>query len=960
LRRELFHGMNSFSSLVRSPALLGLLGALLTDPIAARAASAVNGKLSGSVLSTESGRGISGVTVTLQGTGQQATTTLEGTFMFEGLPAGKYQVSALKTGYQPIRVNGIAVRSGETSRVDLPLATMSDPVLQLEAFTVSADVVQNSGLGLLSARQKAAAVSDAIGSEQMSRLGFGTAASAMKAVTGASVVGGKYVYIRGLGERYSSTMVNGVEVPSADPDRRAVNMDMFASELIDAIVTTKSFTPDKPGNFTGGAVDMKTKEFPDQFTLSFAGSFAFNSRVTGRDFLSSGAGTNAWGRDNGDRDLPAALTGRTIPLRFTSPDVDAEIGELTRAFNPTMTPGLRNAPINRSFSAAVGGVSRLFGRRLGYAASLSYDRSFSGHTDGVFGRYERQGVNSPSLAPLVVLNDVRSEDDALIGGLLNLAYQFNPEHQVSLNTMFNQSGNDMARMQSGLNVAGGGISETEIFTTRTLRYTERSLRSMQLAGKHLFPWHDLRLNWGASHAATTQDEPDTRYFSTFQTQDGNEFFEASGLPRPSRYFRDLEEKRRDYSFDLTLPIGVGQERQGLIKAGAANATTEREFNERLFEYSSTVLRYDGNAGDFLRASQVGRVDSQTSRFRPGQLYLVETTSSGNSYVGEQEVRAFYGMVDLPITRALRFIGGARQESTKLDVRSRDPRRRAGLLDNSDTLPSANFVYALSDRMNLRAAFTKTIARPNFREIADYTSFEFVGDFVYIGNPNLRRTKIKNYDLRWEWFPRKGELLAVSAFHKQMAEPIERGVFSIINSGELQYQNAPRGEVTGIEIEARKRLDFVSDRLRNWSAGFNYTWVESCVEIAPSELDFIRFYDPEAKSTRELTGQSPYVANFDLTFSDTRLGTTVSIYYNLFGQRLSQVSPPGTPNIFEQPAPTLDLIWAQRFASRWKFTLAARNLLDRPAEQTYSYRGIDYLRASYRRGITTSLGVSYTF
>ncbi|MGH7959260.1 MAG: TonB-dependent receptor domain-containing protein, partial [Opitutaceae bacterium] len=685
-------------------------------------------------------------------------------------------------------MTNVLVTGDETARVDLPLSVIGETALKMEAFTVSADVLQNSGLGLLSTRQKAASVSDAIGSEQMSKLGFGTAAAAMKAVTGASVVGGKYVYIRGLGERYSSTLVNGVEVPSADPDRRAVNLDMFPSDLIDAIVTTKSFTPDQPGNFTGGAVDMKTKEFPDQFTFSVTASIAQNSGVTNRAVLASGGGSNTWASDDGSRALPAALAGRTIPLRFSTPEVDAEIGEFTRAFGPAMTPVSRDGSPGRSFAMAVGGATRLFGRRLGYAASVSYDRSFSSYQDGISGRHERQGVDSPSLAPLVLLNDARSEDDALIGGLFNVAYQFSPDHQASINTMINQSGNDMARVQSGLNVAGGGISETEIFTTRTHRYTERSLRSVQLAGKHLFPaWRDLRLTWSATHASTTQEEPDTRYFSTFQTPDGNQFFEASGLPRPSRYFRDLEEKRRDYSIDFTLPIGNWQGRDGQLKFGAAQAQTKREFNERLFEYNSTVLRYDGSAENFLRESQVGQVDPATGRFRPGQLYLVETTSAGNSYLGEQEVQAYYGMIDLPLTSALRFIGGARQESTDIDVRSRDPRRRAGLLANDDTLPSVNLVYALSDRMNLRAAFTRTIARPNFREIADYTSFEFVGDFVYIGNPDLRRTKIKNYDLRWEWFPRKGELIAVSVFQKEMRDPIERGVFSIINSGELQYQ-----------------------------------------------------------------------------------------------------------------------------------------------------------------------------
>ncbi|MGH7958245.1 MAG: TonB-dependent receptor, partial [Opitutaceae bacterium] len=174
------------------------------------------------------------------------------------------------------------------------------------------------------------------------------------------------------------------------------------------------------------------------------------------------------------------------------------------------------------------------------------------------------------------------------------------------------------------------------------------------------------------------------------------------------------------------------------------------------------------------------------------------------------------------------------------------------------------------------------------------------------------------------------------------------------------QNAPRGEVSGIEVEVRKRFDFISDRLRNFSGGFNYTWIESSVDITPSELAFIRFYEPNAEATRELAGQSPYVANVDLTFNHSRWGTTFSVYYNIFGERLSQVSPPGTPNVFEQPAPTLDVIWSQKVSDRWKLTLSAKNLFDDAAEQTYTYRGIEYLRASHRRGITSSLGVSYTY
>ena len=918
------------------------------------------GRLVGQAINSENGLGVAGATVTVTGSAQSTATDLSGRFSLEDVSAGVHDLVATKDEFRPLTVAGVQVTAGGTAVVEIPMHPVQS-VIRMEAMTVSADVVQNSGLGLLSARQKSAAVSDAICADQMSKLGFGTAAAAMRAVTGASVVGGKYVYIRGLGERYSSTMVNGAEVPSADPDRRAVNMDMFPSDLVDAIVTTKTFTPDKPGNFTGGAVDLKTKEFPEQFTAQLSASFGLNSRVTGKTFLTSGGGSNVWARDDGSRSLPAALAGQRIPLRFTEPGIDAQIGELTRAFSPIMAPRTKDAPLNQSFAAAVGGVAELFGRKLGYATSLSYDRTFSGYRGGVFGRYERQGTHSPALAPLVQLDDTRSEDDALIGALLNFTYQLTPDHQIAFNTMVNRAGNDLARRQTGLNVAGGGITEQEIFTTLTLRYTERSLQSFQLAGRHLFPaWRDLRVNWSITDATTTQDEPDTRYFSTFQTWDGNEFFEVSGVPRPSRYFRDLEESRRDYSFDVTLPVTTWGGRQSQLKFGGALARTWRNFSERLFEYNSTTLRYDGDEQNFLRESQVGQVDPATNRFRTGQLYLVETTSAGNSYDGEMDVDAVYAMADLSLTPRLRFIGGARAESTKLDVRSRDPGRRAGLLDDDDLLPSANLVYAFSKKMNVRAAVTRTIARPNFREIADYTSFEFVGDFVYIGNPDLRRTTITNYDLRWEWFPHKEELIAVSVFHKDMSDPIERGVFSVINSGEFQYQNAPSGRVTGVEFEARKNLGFLADWLRDFSGGLNYTYVESAVEISPAELAFIRFYEPEAGSTRELTGQSPYIFNADLTFTHPDWGSSVSAYFNLFGERLSQVSPPGTPNVFEQPAPTLDLIWNQKIGYRWKLTLSVKNVLDRPVEETYTYRGETYQRSSYKRGAVTSLGVTFTF
>ena len=275
--------------------VLAACAAVLSAVSPRLAAAEAAGFVTGRVVSAETGAPVAGASVAVAG-GAPVTTDLEGAFRL-GVAPGFLTLTASKAGFRATEVTGVVVVAGAVVQVDVALPAADESVVRMEAFSVSAEVVQTSGAGLLGLRQKAAAVSDAIGSDQMGKLGFGTAAAAMKAVTGASVVGGKYVYIRGLGERYSSTMVNGVEVPSADPDRRAVNMDMFPSDLVDAIVTTKTFTPDKPGNFTGGSVDLKTKEFPDQFMFSVSASLAHNSETTRQDFLGSGGPGNTWGRD---------------------------------------------------------------------------------------------------------------------------------------------------------------------------------------------------------------------------------------------------------------------------------------------------------------------------------------------------------------------------------------------------------------------------------------------------------------------------------------------------------------------------------------------------------------------------------------------------------------------------------------------------------------------------------------
>jgi TonB-dependent receptor len=353
---------------------------------------------------------------------------------------------------------------------------------------------------------------------------------------------------------------------------------------------------------------------------------------------------------------------------------------------------------------------------------------------------------------------------------------------------------------------------------------------------------------------------------------------------------------------------------------------------------------------------VGIVDSTNGRYRFGN-YVVDASQMSDNYDGDQDITAVYGMIDVPLVARLRFIGGARFEVTRLNVASQDPAKQKGEVANDDWLPSVNLVYELGSSMNLRAAYGKTVARPTFRELAPFASFDFIGDFIFVGNPNLKRTLIDNYDLRWEWFARPGEIFAVSGFYKRFQNPIERAIVSNNNQG--QFQNVDAATVYGAEFEVRKQLDQIAAFLQHFQAGGNLALVQSRVDIPAKEMATIRQLDPNASGKRELQGQSPYVLNVDVVYDNAKTGTMASLYYNIFGERLTEVSLGGTPNIYEQPRGVLDFTLSQRLLKGITLKAAAKNLLDSEVRKVHHFKNIDYVSRRHTLGRTFSLGLTYS-
>ncbi|MBN1448221.1 MAG: TonB-dependent receptor, partial [Bacteroidetes bacterium] len=760
----------------------------------------------------------------------------------------------------------------------------------------------------------------------------------------------------------------------ADPNRRAVQLDLFPASFLENLVTTKTFTPDKPGNYTGGSVNISTKSFPDKFSLSLSTSTSWNSQTTGSDaFLTYAGGANDWlGVDDGTRDIPIALQDPDVKIpdlsfAFTDEEKARELDRLSKSFNNVMSPKRGSAPVNQGYSLSVGNQVDVLGQPFGFLGSLTYNRKYSLYTDGSVGRYLLTGHvdDVDELTNDYLLADQKGTDEVLWGGLLNLSYMLGASHEMGFNVIYNRAADNTARYLTGS--FPRDLTGNAVYETRNLHYIERELQTYQLRGKHHFEaLAGLNVEWIGSIASNTQDEPDVRFFTNNYTiRDRNGIVDTiyairpSIYPIPARYYRNLVEDNNSFNIDFELPFTQWSGLTSKVKFGGAWLNKERSFRERRFDFGQDRITYDGNADDFFNPSHVGILPEQSNEtfFRFGN-YVIDATTLSNNYDGTQDMYAGYVMVDLPIFRELRIIAGARHETTRMDVASHDTTLARGNLDNQDFLPSVNLLYNITENMNFRLAYGKTLARPTFRELAPYASFNFVNDFTFIGNAELERTLIDNYDLRWEWFVRPGEIIAASGFYKFFQNPIERVIKNV--NGEIEYQNVSESEVYGFELEFRKRLDGIADFFNYFYLGANFTYTASVVDISPDELEVIRAVNPYTENTRALQGQSPYLLNINFAYQNYDMGTSVSLFYNVFGERLSAVSLGGTPNVYEQPRGMLDLIVSQKLFWGFSAKLAARNLLDEAVEHVHHFEGKDYIYSQYNTGRDFSFGISYTF
>ncbi|MCC6670945.1 MAG: TonB-dependent receptor [Planctomycetes bacterium] len=955
------------------------------------------GSIRGLVLDKEFDAPLAGVQVLAVETGQRTRTSEQGNFVLGQVAAGRYTLVFAKDGYARLVRSDVVVGAGRVTEVN---AVMTGDFTEMEEFVVQ-DALQltaGSEQALLQLRLEGPALMDSISADLMSRAGTSDAASALRLVAGASVQDGKSAVIRGLPDRYVSSQMNGVRLPSADEDKRAVELDQFPGAVIESIQVSKTFTPDQQGDASGGAVDVRLKGIPSEpFFVSIKGEASHNTQVTGRaDFLTyEGGGVSHWGKDDG---------ARRIQYDNIGTNWEGAVG---------VSEG--QAPVDYKWSGSMGGRHELMpGLRIGGFASFFYERDSSFHDHGVD---DSNWVESPG-APMTpktyqgtvgegdfktALFDVTQGEQVVQWGTLGTFGVETDDHSLNFTYLYTRTAEDSATLAEdtrGKQYYFPGHNPDDPTTPghdkpdaapylrlETLEYTERTTDTLQVHGRHGLPVDRFlifgrpELSWTIAHSSADLYQPDKRQFGSAWypgRQIGPIYIPPTHRPfKPSanftlgnlqRIWKEIDETSDQYAADLKLPFSERREAGGYVKLGVFRDTVRRDFDQESFSNFNDNSSFEGP----WKQRWSGSFPFENHRITES-LYDVD-------YRGDLKVSAYYAMVDLPVADNLNLIGGARVETTTIGIVN-DPEENAlwyppgsltptklnpGDADVSfqqdDLLPSLGLVYRPLDTLTLRASYNETIARQTFKELTPILQQEYLGGPIFIGNPDLGMSSLRNYDLRVDFTPYAGGLFSASWFRKDIKDPIEY-VQRVASFDFTTAVNYPKGEMNGFELEMRHSLGQFWEPMGGVAVGVNATYIDAKVNLPEDEARGFRLPNIRAPmDSRDMTNAPEYLWNAYMTYDLPTTGTQLAVFYTVQGDTLvagaGQSNGNYVPNVYAQDYDTLNLTVSQRLGEFVKVQFGAKNLTNPRIEEVYRspYIGGDVLKTSYTRGVEFTFGI----
>ncbi|WP_462253149.1 TonB-dependent receptor [Ekhidna sp.] len=910
---------------------------------------AQDGFLRGKIIDETTGEALFGATVVKQGTTIGAVADFDGNYSLS-LPGGTHTIVFQSIGFQNIVIPDVTIEAGEATILEI---VMKEDVQQLGEVVVTAQVVRDNEVGVMLVQKKSINTLDGISSATFKKIGDSDLSGAMKRVTGVSVQGDKYVYVRGLGDRYTKTSINGMVIPGLDPDRNDVQIDIFPTGILENVLVYKTFTPDLTGSFTGGLIDIQTKSFPEEKSSSVSFSVGINPDMHfNSNYLSySGSSTDWLGFDNGQRELPVSSN---VELPQSS--------ETTNLFDPTLAGTRSTSFMNTSFSFSH--RNQIVGKKFtwGYNALFTYRNRISYFEGFERRRYERDGTGDEVelLRDFTAIGDL-STDETLWSGLISLAAKTD-KTTIGTNILHIQNGQSSALDRTRSNTS---LNNPTFLYNDILTYAQRQMTNNILFGKHQLN-DKLKLEWTNSIIFSRQYEPDYRE-TAINEDDGQLGFRNGGLI--NRFWRELSEINESFKVDLEYKLNKNNK----IKLGGAYSYRDREFD--VFNYSygnlltSNVDSTDPN--DLLPENVI-------SNDRTNGLFIQNATDPSNAYDGKQNLTAGYIMNEMAITEKFKSIYGVRLESVNMfytgiveqEDGSQAPVDNRKTLSRTNLLPSVSLIYNLSDEMNLRASFNKTLARPSFREKSEAFIADPITGIFFIGNIDTKQAEILNYDLRWEYFFTPGEMASVSFFYKDFTDHIAIVAFDVAPN-QVTPRNVGSARAYGTEVEFRKRLDFINDRFSNIMIGGNYSYTISRVDRRTvtvsetgeneyeSEVNFRGSADG-VRRFRNMSLQAPFSINTFLNYELPSQDLSANLSYNVQGETLTFVSAARVPEVYTRPFHSLNFKVSKNITDKSIVSLRVTNILNDDNDLIYKSDGQEELFSKQQPGRLFTLKYTYNF
>ena len=917
------------------------------------------GRVIGQINDGEFNEAMAFASVLVKNTTTGVSSDFDGNYVLE-LDEGIYTLVFSYVGYSVVEITEVNIEAGQETIVNTTLFPNS-----LETVLISTTARQNTATAILSLQKESVTLLDGLSIESIKKTGAGDVAGAIKNVPGVSVEGGKYVYVRGLGDRYTKTMLNGMDVPGLDPDRNSLQLDIFPTNILDNLLVVKSASAEYPSDFTGGIVDIVTKDFPSKASHSISFGTGYNSSMHFQDnFLSyKGSSTDALGFDNGQRNRPISRY-QPIPGTFEN---NSALTTLTNLFDKQLAADRGTSSNDFSFGFTTGNQFNLKNdKQWGYQLASSYNNENVYYRNRIDGTYQKD-PDSSVLEPIATRTTVGNEGikSVLWNSMAGLVYK-GQKSKYKLNLIHLQNGEssagyfEQALSQDG--VGGGGF---ETIFKDALLYTQRSVTSALLGGKHSGDG-DWVIEWKIAPTLNVVLDKDHRITPLRYTQEGNYVISPSASSFPVRIWRELTEFNGASKIDFLNKTKLF-ERPAKLKFGAGLTYKKREFKTDDFTFNSTTqIVEDGNSNNLLAENNLWTTANQSGTF----LVYGDGYDPANSYDGEQIIGSVYGSAEFKLSGRFNVVAGLRLESFQSlysgldknqDTNVYDYLDRAKVIEKVNLFPSLNLIYNLSDETNIRGSVSQTTARPSFKEASSAQVFDPITNRLFIGNLNLKPSYITNVDLRYENFGEQGQMYALSAFYKNFRDPIELTFFKTAPD-QLTPQNLGNSMVFGIEAEFRKNLGFIIEEFKHLQFNLNVSLIESQLNMSESEYQrrLLAARDGETiEKNRQLQGQAPFLINSGLDYSNPDNGFQIGVFFNVQGESLEVVGTGIVPDVYSQPFMGLNATASKTFGSKnnSKISLKMTNLLNEKRESVYQSFGAQSQLFSQRQP-GSSLALSY--